>query len=158
MKKFSFISFDFIKTLLLIFTFLFFIYIIYFIVFPQEAFCMTPQEVIRSFDPDTYIRHELDGKPIHGSDKVRYYSYGTDTYKEVIYESDSRHIDDRTLEGKLRYDLQANQHLYDTVKNKLFVEAKNKQSCYNNELPIYLRKATDLYNKSDSSTKHGAEN
>ena len=191
MKKFSFVYFDYIKTILLICIFLLFIHIIYFIVFTNEAFCMTPEQIqiIKYFDPDTYIRHELDGTPIYRSNRVEYYSCSRETYdlnhrytyksipkiheidSQPIYEIDSqpndrldpvshRHelqgypVDKQTLNGKLRCDLQANHHLYDTVKNKLFMEAKNKQRQCGNELPVYHKNIIDLYSKSDSSIKH----
>lgn len=55
------------------FTFLSIILIIFNILFPHEAFAMSPpqdtDDVIRSFNPDTYTRHELDGKPISNVDK-----------------------------------------------------------------------------------------
>lgn len=63
------------KALLLLFTFLFIILMLFNILFPHEAFAMAPtqdtDDVIRSFDPDTYTRHELDGKPIPKIDKPK---------------------------------------------------------------------------------------
>lgn len=61
------------KALLLLFTFLFIILMIFHIYYPHEAFAMSPpqdtDDVIRSFNPDTYTRHELDGNPISKIDK-----------------------------------------------------------------------------------------
>jgi hypothetical protein len=49
------------------------ILIIFNIYYPHEAFAMAPSQdaddVIRSFNPDTYTRHELDGNPISKVDK-----------------------------------------------------------------------------------------
>jgi len=180
MKKFSFTYFDYIRTILLIFILLSFIHIIYFIMFPHEAFAMTPEEIqiYRTFDPDTYIRHELDGTPIHVSGRAKYYyrddyhlcdthvpkslPVNTHTYYHLDptvdrHELDSNPINKQSLKGELRYNLQASQHLYDTVKNKLFVEAKNKQRRCGSELPVYHKSVIDLYNKSDSSTKYGTK-
>jgi len=43
------------------------------IYYSHEAFAMAPpqdtDDIIRSFNPDTYTRHELDGKPISKIDK-----------------------------------------------------------------------------------------
>jgi hypothetical protein len=30
------------------------------------------EDVLKSFNPDTYTRHELDGKPIFKADKPKY--------------------------------------------------------------------------------------
>lgn len=64
-----------IKILFLLFTILSIILIISNIWFPHEAFAMSPpqdtDDIIRSFNPDTYTRHELDGKPISKVDKPR---------------------------------------------------------------------------------------
>jgi hypothetical protein len=63
------------KTLFLLFTFFSIILIIFNICFPHEAFAMSPpqdtDDVIRSFDLDTYNRHELDGKPISKVEKPK---------------------------------------------------------------------------------------
>jgi len=63
------------KALFLFFTFLFIILMIFHIWLPHEAFAMAPpqdtDDVIRSFNPDTYTRHELDGKPISNVDKPK---------------------------------------------------------------------------------------
>ena len=61
------------RTLFLLFIFFSIILIIFNIWFPNEAFAMSPpqdtDDVIRSFNPDTYTRHELDGKSISKVDK-----------------------------------------------------------------------------------------
>ena len=60
-------------TFFLFFTLLSIVFILFNISFPHEAFAMSPpqdtDDVIRSFNPDTYTRHELDGKPISNVDK-----------------------------------------------------------------------------------------
>ena len=82
MNKSKFIYFNY-KALLLIFIF---ICSVCFFMFPQEAFAMDPDPVLKSFNPDTYLRHELDGTPICESDryesnKYRYRSYNNkETY------------------------------------------------------------------------------
>ena len=65
------IYFDFYKFPFIIFVFVFLSLLLFNIWFPHEAFAMEPNtdDVIRSFDPDTYTRHELDGKPISNVDK-----------------------------------------------------------------------------------------
>jgi hypothetical protein len=40
------------------------ILIVFNILFPHEVFAMDPDNLVRSFNPDTYIRHELDGTPV----------------------------------------------------------------------------------------------
>lgn len=56
------------KALFLLFIISSTIIIIFNVWFPHEAFAMSPpqdtDDVIRSFNPDTYIRHELDGNPV----------------------------------------------------------------------------------------------
>ena len=63
------------KALFLLFIFLSIILMIFNICFPHEAFAMEPpkntHDVIKSFNPDTYTRHELDGTPIPKIDKPR---------------------------------------------------------------------------------------
>jgi len=166
-------NFDYIRNLLLIFIFVLFVHIIYFIVFSHEVFAMEPNEILRSFNPDTYIRHELDGTPIHVSGRVKNYSHSRDYYHlsdryvpkslpvdshayyhldptQDRYELNGNPIDKDSLEGKLRSDLQTAQHLSDLAKQKLFVTAKNKQRRCGEGLPVYHKKVIDLYSKSDS--------
>jgi len=58
-----------------LFTSLFIILIIFSIIFPHEAFAMSPpqntDDVTKIFNPDNYIRHELDGNPISKIDKPK---------------------------------------------------------------------------------------
>jgi hypothetical protein len=130
----KFISFDYIRALILI---SFFIYSIYFFIYPQEAFAMDPeQEVFRYFDPNTYIRHELDGTPIYESGRAKCYSYNRETYalshgdmyrsKSKIYELDSKPIFeiDSQPNGHLdptshRHELHYNPIDYQTLEGKL---------------------------------------
>jgi hypothetical protein len=46
------------------------------ICFPHEAFAMSPpldsDDVLRSFNPDSYIRCELDGNPVSKVEKLKY--------------------------------------------------------------------------------------
>jgi hypothetical protein len=174
MDKPNFIYFKNIRTVVLICIFLLFVHIIYFIVFPHEVFAMEPNEVIRSFNPDTYIRHELDSTPIHGSNKAKDYYHIKDDYHlcdryvpkslpvnshtyyhldptQDRYELYGNPIDKDSLKGKLRSDLQTAQHLSDLAKQKLFITAKNKQPGCGEGLPVYHKKVMDLYNKSDSN-------
>jgi hypothetical protein len=59
------------KALFILFTFIFIVLMISNIFFPHEAFAMEPNtdDIIRSFNPDTYNRHELDSKPISNVNK-----------------------------------------------------------------------------------------
>jgi hypothetical protein len=64
------------KALFLLFIFLSTILIIFNICFPHEAFAMAPpldtDDVLRSFNPDSYIRQELDGNPVSKVEKLKY--------------------------------------------------------------------------------------
>ena len=59
-------KFDLFKYSLLGFSIIFLVLVLFNIISPNEAFAMEPNtdDVIRSFNPDSYIRHELDGKSI----------------------------------------------------------------------------------------------
>jgi cellulose synthase/poly-beta-1,6-N-acetylglucosamine synthase-like glycosyltransferase len=65
-----------VKFLFLFFTILSIILILFNIYYPHEVFAMAPpqdtDDIIRSFNPDTYTRHELDGNPITKVDKPTY--------------------------------------------------------------------------------------
>ena len=180
MNKLKFISFNYIRALLLI---LIFIYFVYLFISPQEALAMDPYDIIRSFNPDTYIPHELDGTPINDPDKYKYHSHNRETYypynkkdqdlnddkyprfKELdskpIYEIDSypnynldptagryelqdNFVDIRTLQGKLRYDLEKAKQLSDTIRHKMYIEAKMKQRSCGRELPVHHKKVLGL--------------
>ena len=83
------------KALFLLFIFLSTILIIFNIWFPHEAFAMAPSldidGVLRSFNPDSYIRYELDGNPVSKVEKLKYWDqnksrwytdfYGTREYR-----------------------------------------------------------------------------
>jgi hypothetical protein len=64
------------KALFIIFTFICLIFMIFNICFPHEAFAMSPpldsDDVLRSFNPDSYIRCELDGNPVSKVEKLKY--------------------------------------------------------------------------------------
>jgi hypothetical protein len=58
-------KFYFIRYFFLVFSIVFLVLVLFNIISPNEAFAMEPDtDVIRSFNPDSYISHELDGKPI----------------------------------------------------------------------------------------------
>lgn len=69
MNKYKLICLNYFKTLLLI---LIIIYSTYLFISPYEVFAMGPDDIIKSFNPDTYIRHELDGIPIYDSSRYIY--------------------------------------------------------------------------------------
>jgi hypothetical protein len=64
------------KTLFLLFIFFSIILIIFNIYYSHEAFAMAPpldtDDVLRSFNPDSYVRHELDGNPVSKVEKLKY--------------------------------------------------------------------------------------
>ena len=76
-------------TFFLFFTLLSIVFILFNISFPHEAFAMSPpqdtDDVIRSFNPDTYIRHELDGKPILKVDKPKCWYQGRSRFSVDYY-------------------------------------------------------------------------
>src|SRR6266480_7614688 len=88
MKKLKLISFNYIISLLLI---LIFIYSVYIFICPHEAFAMEPHDILRSFNPDTYIYHEIDGTPINNTDKYKYHSH-RDTYQS--YNKNNQDLND----------------------------------------------------------------
>ncbi len=120
MKKLKLISFNYIISLLLI---LIFIYSVYIFICPHEAFAMEPHDILRSFNPDTYIYHEIDGTPIELRDTMG---------------------DPRTYHGKLHYEAEKARQLYENSKHKLYTEAKRKQRSCGTEHPVYHRKVLDL--------------
>ena len=77
------------KALFIFFIFICLIFMIFNICFPHEAFAMSPpqdtEDVIRSFNPDTYIRHELDGKPILKVDKPKCWYEGRSHFSVDYY-------------------------------------------------------------------------
>lgn len=77
------------KTLFLLFTFLSIILIIFNIWFPHEAFAMSPpqntDDVLRSFNPDSYVRHELDGNPISKVEKLKCWYQGKSRFTTDYY-------------------------------------------------------------------------
>src|SRR5271169_2569715 len=173
-----------IRTYLLVIILFLAIHLIYFIVFPQEVFAMQPDEaarIMKCFNPDTYIRHELDGTPIYEYDRYesnRYkncsynnretYHLNDDHYPKIqeldskpICEIDSypncyldptshryvlygNPVDNRTLQGKLRYDLEKSKQLSETVRNRLYNEAKLKQKSCGHGHVVYHKKVIDL--------------
>lgn len=103
MNKYKFISLDYIRILLLIFIL---IYSICLLISPQEVFAMEPHDIIRSFNPDTYIRHEIDGTPIYDSDRYNYHSreaYNKDTYHS--YSRKSHYPKIQQLDSKPIYEI-----------------------------------------------------
>lgn len=83
------------KALFLLVIFFSIILIIFNIWFPHEAFAMAPpldtDDVLRSLNPDSYIRHELDGNPVSKVEKLKcwYQSksrFSTDYYGNREYQ------------------------------------------------------------------------
>lgn len=125
------------------------------IIFPQEVFAMEPEDVFKFFNPDTYISHELDGKPISKLDVPKHHCVGSNTrYFDPIqdrYELHEDTLDTQSFRGKLSKELYNSQSLYDKATHNLYVEAKSKQGLCTNEMPVYHKKVLDLYSKSKSS-------
>lgn len=140
-----------IRIYLLVFILFLVIHLTYFIVFPQEVFAMEPEAVLKSFNPDTYIRHELDGKPIYKLDVSNYYSHPR--YYDPIqdhYELHEDSLDTKSLEGKLKKDLYNTQCLVERTKHNMYVEAKVKQRSCGRERPVYHKPVLDLPKTSSS--------
>ena len=79
------------KALFLLFIFLSTILIIFNICFPHEAFAMAPpldtDDVLRSFNPDSYIRQELDGNPVSKVEKLKYWDQSKSRWYTDFYGS-----------------------------------------------------------------------
>jgi len=79
------------KALFLLFIFLSLILIIFNIWFPHEAFAMAPplntDDVLRSFNPDSYIRYELDGNPVSKVEKLKYWDKSKSRFITDFYGS-----------------------------------------------------------------------
>lgn len=77
------------KALFLLFIFFSIILIIFNIWFPNEAFAMAPpldtDDVLRSFNPDSYIRHELDGNPVSKVEKLKYWDQSKSPFTTDYY-------------------------------------------------------------------------
>jgi len=79
------------KALFLLFIFLSTILIIFNILFPHEAFAMAPpqdtDDVLRSFNPDSYLRYELDGNPVSKVEKLKYWDKSKSRFITDFYGS-----------------------------------------------------------------------